>query len=195
MKIKFQIKNQYDKYLDKLFKNITSNSYIWRVDYDEVFRGDYSFLFNKSEYNDIEFHKIIEQEDYYIVQLQLQLFDDNKLLLEMKVVDNIFVEINVYDENNNIVYNGKSDSEGKITIEKLAYGKYYIKQIKVPSGYILNEEIVYFSVNDMSCLSDIKVTNEKSIMPVTSSSSNILLNIFPFAIIGILFVIKKIMQN
>ena len=45
----------------------------------------------------------------------------------------------------------------------------------------------------MSCLSDIKVTNEKSIMPVTSSSSNILLNIFPFAIIGILFVIKKIM--
>ena len=105
------------------------------------------------------------------------------------------VEINVYDENNNIVYNGKTNSEGKITIEKLPYGKYYIKQIKVPSGYILNEEIVYFSVNDMSCLSDIKVTNEKSIMPVTSSSSNILLNIFPFAIIGILFVIKKIMQN
>lgn len=103
------------------------------------------------------------------------------------------VEINVYDENNNIVYNGKTDSEGKITIEKLPYGKYYIKQIKVPSGYIFNEEIVYFSVNDMSCLSDIKVTNEKSIMPVTSSSSNILLNIFPFAIIGILFVIKKIM--
>lgn len=103
------------------------------------------------------------------------------------------VEINVYDENNNIVYNGKTNSEGKITIEKLPYGKYYIKQIKVPSGYILNEEIVYFSVNDMSCLSDIKVTNEKSIMPVTSSSSNILLNIFPFAIIGILFVIKKIM--
>lgn len=103
------------------------------------------------------------------------------------------VEINVYDENNNIVYNGKTNSEGKITIEKLPYGKYYIKQIKVPSGYILNEEIVYFSVNDMSCLSDIKVTNEKSIMPVTSSSSKILLNIFPFAIIGILFVIKKIM--
>lgn len=103
------------------------------------------------------------------------------------------VEINVYDENNNIVYNGKTNSEGKITIEKLPYGKYYIKQIKVPSGYILNEKIVYFSVNDMSCLSDIKVTNEKSIMPVTSSSSNILLNIFPFAIIGILFVIKKIM--
>ena len=98
MKIKFQIKNQYDKYLDKLFKNITSSSYIWRVDYDEVFRRDYSFLFNKSEYNDIEFHKIIEQENYYIVQLQLQLLDDNKLLLEMKVIDNIFVEIDVYDK-------------------------------------------------------------------------------------------------
>ena len=98
MKVKFQIKNQYDKYLDKLFKKIANNLYIWRVDYDEVFRRDYSFLFNKSEYNDIEFHEIIEHEDYYIVQLQLQLFDDNKLLLEMKVIDNIFVEIDVYDK-------------------------------------------------------------------------------------------------
>ena len=98
MKIKFQVKNQYDKYLDKIFKEITNNSYIWRVDYDEVFRRDYSFLFNKSEYNDVEFHKIIERDDYYIVQFQLQLFDDNKLLLEMKVVDNIFVEIDVYDK-------------------------------------------------------------------------------------------------
>ena len=98
MKIEFQVKNQYDKYLDKLFKKITNNLYIWRVDYDEVFRRDYSFLFNKSEYNDIEFHKIIEQENYYIVQLQLQLLDDNKLLLEMKVIDNIFVEIDVHDK-------------------------------------------------------------------------------------------------
>lgn len=98
MKVKFQFKNQYDKYLDKLFKKITNNLYIWRVDYDEVFRKDYSFLFNKSEYNNIEFHKIIEREDYYIVQLQLQLFDNNKLLLEMKVIDNIFVEIDVYDK-------------------------------------------------------------------------------------------------
>lgn len=99
MKIKFQVKNQYDKYLDKIFRKTSNNSYTWKVDYDEVFRRDYSFLFNKSEYNDIEFHKIIEQENYYIVQLQLQLLDDNKLLLEMKVIDNIFVEIDVYDEN------------------------------------------------------------------------------------------------
>ena len=98
MKIKLQFKNQYDKYLDKIFKKITSNSYTWKVDYDEVYRKDYSFLFNKSEFNDTEFHKIIEKEYYYIVQLQLQLFNDDKLLLEMKVIDNIFVEIDVYDE-------------------------------------------------------------------------------------------------
>lgn len=98
MKIKLQFKNQYDKYLDKIFKNITSNSYTWKVDYDEVYRKDYSFLFNKSEFNDTEFHRIIEKEYYYIVQFQLQLFNDDKLLLEMKVIDNIFVEIDVYDE-------------------------------------------------------------------------------------------------
>ena len=98
MQAKFQVKNQYDKYLDKILKKITNNSYIWKVDYDEVFRKNYSFLFNKTVYNDTEFHKIIGQEDYYIVQLQLQLFDDNNLLLEMKVIDNIFVEIDVYDK-------------------------------------------------------------------------------------------------
>ena len=98
MKIKLQFKNQYDKYLDKIFKNITSNSYTWKVDYDEVYRKDYSFLFNKSEFNDTEFHRIIEKEYYYIVQFQLQLFNDDKLLLEMKVIDNIFVEIDVYDK-------------------------------------------------------------------------------------------------
>lgn len=98
MKIKLQFKNQYDKYLDKIFKNITSNSYTWKVDYDEVYRKDYSFLFNKSEFNDTEFHRIIEKEYYYIVQFQLQLFNDDKLLLEMKVIDNIFVETDVYDK-------------------------------------------------------------------------------------------------
>lgn len=98
MKIKLQFKNQYDKYLDKIFKNITSNSYTWKVDYDEVYRKDYSFLFNKSEFNDTEFHRIIEKEYYYIVQFQLQLFNNDKLLLEMKVIDNIFVEIDVYDK-------------------------------------------------------------------------------------------------
>lgn len=103
------------------------------------------------------------------------------------------IEINLYDENNNIVYNGITDENGKITIEKLPYGKYYIKQIKVPSGYILNDEIVYFSVNDMTCLSDINVINEKTIMPVTSASTNILLNIFPFALICGLFIVRKVL--
>lgn len=100
------------------------------------------------------------------------------------------IEINLYDESDNIIYNGKTDENGKITIENLPYGKYYIKQNSVPSGYIINEDKVEFSVNDISCLSDIKVTNKKTIMPVTSSSTENIIGILVVCL-GALFGIKK----
>lgn len=101
------------------------------------------------------------------------------------------VEINVYDTNNNIVFTGKTDKNGKIIISGLPYGKYYIKQIKVPSGYILNEEEYIFFVNDSTCLSHIDIHNDKTIMPVTSTSFNIGLLTIIFASIGIVNYVKK----
>ena len=88
---------------------------------------------------------------------------------ELKLSD---VEINVYNDNNEIVFNGKTDENGQVIISDLTYGKYYIKQIKVPSGYILNEKEYIFYVNDSTCQSKIEVENEKAIMPITSTSIN-----------------------
>lgn len=100
------------------------------------------------------------------------------------------IEINLYDESGNIIYNGKTDDNGKITIENLPYGNYYITQKSVPSGYILNNDKVEFQVNDISCLADIKVVNKKTKMPVTSSSKE---NFVGLLIVGLgaLFGIKK----
>lgn len=100
------------------------------------------------------------------------------------------IEIDLYDELDNIIYNGKTDENGKITIENLPYGKYYIKQKSVPSGYILNDEKVEFSVSDISCLADIKVTNKKTIMPITSSSNENIIGILVVCL-GAIFGIKK----
>ncbi len=149
---------------------------------------------------DEKYHKIdlkYKDDNTYVIEKSLKLvnekikcdivyisYDDNNTGLKN-------VEINVYNESGKLVYNGKTDNNGKIVIENLPYGKYYIDQVKVPSGYILNSDRVYFSVNDISCLSDIIVYNDKTIMPVTSYSSNIVKNIAPFIILGILIIVKK----
>lgn len=108
---------------------------------------------------------------------------------ELKLSD---VEINVYNENGEIVFTGKTNKDGQVIISDLPYGKYYIKQIKVPSGYILNEEEYVFYVNDSTCQSKIEVQNEKTIMPITSTSINKCMCIaFLLSSLGIKLFVKK----
>lgn len=102
------------------------------------------------------------------------------------------IEINLYNSLHEIIYNGKTDENGKIILEDLPYGEYYIKQVKVPSGYILNDEKVEFSVNDITCVADINVTNEKTIMPVTSSPDKNGLGLILTMCLGVIFGIKKV---
>lgn len=102
------------------------------------------------------------------------------------------IEINVYNDLGEIVYNGKTNKDGKIIIEDLPYGNYYIKQLTVPSGYILNKEQVDFSVNDISCLSDINVINENTNMPVTSTSKSYVNVIYLLLGVGIIVGFKKL---
>ena len=102
------------------------------------------------------------------------------------------IQISLFDENNKIVFEGKTNEEGKITISNLPYGKYYIKQIKVPKGYILNEEEYIFYVNDSTCFSNIEVHNEKTTMPITSTSINkSICFVISLSLIGVYNLVKK----
>lgn len=56
--------------------------------------------------------------------------------------------IEIYNENNELVFSGKTDDNGKITIEKLKYGKYYILEKEAPNGYQLNEEKMWFEIKE-----------------------------------------------
>ena len=87
------------------------------------------------------------------------------------------IKINVFDENNTLVFSGTTDENGQIIINNLPYGKYKIKQIEVPSGYILNEEDYIFYVNDSTCMGNININNDETIMPITSTSINKCLSI------------------
>lgn len=102
------------------------------------------------------------------------------------------VKIDVYNDKNEIIYKGVTNNSGKIIIKDLPYGDYYIKQVYVPKGYILNEKIEEFRVNDISCLADIVVINEKTKMPITSSEKKNYISVISIILVGIIYAIKKI---
>ena len=54
--------------------------------------------------------------------------------------------IEIYTENDELVFTGKTNENGNIVIEKLEYGKYYILEKEAPEGYVLNTEKMYFEI-------------------------------------------------
>ena len=63
-----------------------------------------------------------------------------------KPVPNTLIEI--YTDADKLVFKGRTDKNGKIEIEKLSIGKYYILEKDAPKYYILNNEKMPFEVKD-----------------------------------------------
>ena len=58
------------------------------------------------------------------------------------------VEFQILDENKNVIYtNLQTDADGKIKVENLIPGKYYIKETKTISGYEIYEDLIEVEVN------------------------------------------------
>lgn len=58
------------------------------------------------------------------------------------------VEFQVLDENKNVIYtNLETDENGKIEVENLIPGKYYIKETRGISGYEIYEELIEVDIN------------------------------------------------
>lgn len=69
--------------------------------------------------------------------------------------------IEIYTENDELIFSGRTNENGKIIIKNLKYGKYYIIEKDVPEGYILNEEKMYFEIKENGEIIKANMTNEK----------------------------------
>lgn len=73
----------------------------------------------------------------------------------------------IFDNNDNLVYEGVTDCNGILNINNLGYGKYHFYEITSPDGYIINNKLYEFFVTDNNEVIEIKISNER--MPITSN--------------------------
>ena len=97
-------------------------------------------------------------------------------------------KIEIYTEDDIKVFEGYTNEEGKIVIEDLPVGKYYLVEVEAPEGYILNPEKMYFEIKDNGEIVKADMSNEQIVdVPDTGISDSKLLNV-----IGIVLIVAGI---
>ena len=76
-----------------------------------------------------------------------------------KVIPNVKME--VYTEDDELVFTGVTDENGKITISDLFVGKFYIVEKEAATGYRISDEKVMFEIKEDGEIVKAAMTNEK----------------------------------
>ena len=106
--IKFRIPNKYNTFLGKLLENTFFDNEYWNIIGSEVYKEDGNNLFEKEINYSNEVKNIITSENYYVIFVTMQLYDDKNEITDIKgyndylnsnckllmtIVDNEFVNI------------------------------------------------------------------------------------------------------
>ena len=152
---------------DKLIKEVVSNEqgYIEI----ELEYGKYYF----KEISTLDNYVLNEEKYYFEVKIDGEIIEEKiinefikgtleftkKDLVSGEVIPNVKLEI--YTEKDELIFSGLTDENGKIIIEELKVGKYYIVETDPVEGYVLNEEKVYFEIKENGEVVKAEMTNKK----------------------------------
>lgn len=84
-------------------------------------------------------------------------------LVDGEVIPNTLIEI--YTSNNELIFSGKTDNNGKIIIDNLLVGKYYIIEKEPATGYVISDEKVEFEILEDGTITKAEMTNK----PITGT--------------------------
>lgn len=69
--------------------------------------------------------------------------------------------LEIYTEDNMLVFSGRTDENGDLEIDNLVVGKYYFVEKEAAKGYVLNTEKMYFEIKENGEIVKSEITNEK----------------------------------
>ena len=126
------------------------------------------------EYKD-QYTKIIYETmdlDNYLAKGKLE-FTKTDLVTGEPIPDTL-IEIYHDDgtENGTLIFSGKTDSSGRIVIDNLFTGKFFLIEKEPNSNYQITDEIVYFEILENNEVVKATMTNEKIIIEVPNTSAN-----------------------
>jgi len=81
-------------------------------------------------------------------------------LITGEAIPNTLIEVR-NSETNELVFSGKTDENGKISIKGLKYGKYFITEKEPATGYVLSDERVDFEILEDGSIIKAEMTNRK----------------------------------
>lgn len=106
-----------------------------------------------------------------------------------KVLPNTLIEI--YTENNVLIFSGRTDKDGKIIISNLPVGKYFILEKEAPEGYMLADNKIPFEIKDNGDVVKANMTNQAIEVPNTSLNDSNVINVIGVVVtlLGIAYLI------
>ena len=120
--------------------------------------------------------KYVDQHtDDVLVKLKLKNYLA-KGILEFEKIDNVSgktlpnTKIAIYNQDNQLIFTDYTNDKGKIVLEGLPIGKYYIKELEAPMGYALTDEIVYFEIKGNDEVVSANMRNNIIDVPSTNKS-------------------------